>query len=357
MRRVTVIAGLTAVLVAAGALALYAPWRAPEPPARVVEAVLPAPDPLPTPEPETSAPPSAPRVFGKAALPDGTMAGVAAVTGAAGDELAALVVHREGGLALAHGAGEVPVELGPAARSLLSVIYGIAADRGLVDIDAKLGALGVDEPAFPLTEEEKGATIRDLLMGRSGVFLPGLEAGLPERSTARPGWRFAPTEWEANVLAALFAQVTGIALADAVAAWLAVPLGMEDFDPAHVSLAPAPGGSVYPALLMRMSPRDLARVGTMMATGGLWLDRRILSENWVVASITPWSVVADLPPPAGAYGYSWWIDPGTNAFLAESGGGLYLYADPGAALSLVLRGAAGGGRTELLALIDILTRG
>lgn len=356
MRRMAVIAGLAAALLAAGALALYAPWRAPEPPVAVVEAALPAPAPEPESEPPAAPAAPAPRVFGETALPGETMAGVAVVTEAAGEELAALVVHREGGLALAHGAGAEPVALGQAARSLLSVLYGIAADRGLVDIDASLGALGVEEPVFPLSETEKTATIRDLLMGRSGIYLPGSGAALPARGSAPPGRQFAPTPWETNVLAALFAAATGIAFADAVTAWLAVPLGMEDFDPAHVALAPASGGSAYPALSLRMSPRDLARVGTMMAMGGLWLDRRILSEEWVVASITPWSVTADLPPFAGGYGYSWWIDPKTNAFLAESGDGLYLYADPGAAVSLVLRGASGEGRAELMALADILTR-
>ncbi len=356
MHRAVLFAGLAAALLAVGAIALYGFRPAPEP----VPVLAGADASLSLPAPVALAPPAEPApeplVFGETALPENIREELEAVTGALGEGLGALVVHRRGSLAFRTGAEAEPAELSGVVRAVLSVLYGIAVDKGLVDPDVTLGALGVDEPGFPLSDLEETATLRDLLTGRSGVYLPPGVANLPERGSAPPGGRFHPTAWEANLLAALFPKATGTSIADALAHWIASPLGFEDFSPEHVSFMPDPGGSAYPILRLALSPRDLARIGTMMTGGGLWLGRRILSEDWVVASITPWSQSGGLPPPAGGYGYSWWINVETNGFLAESGDGLFIYADPGAAMALVLISTDGGGRAELLALVDILTR-
>jgi CubicO group peptidase (beta-lactamase class C family) len=57
-------------------------------------------------------------------------------------------------------------------KSLLSALFGIAVERGQIDIDKTLGQLGVDDTAPSLTPEEKQATFRQLLMSRSGVYHP-----------------------------------------------------------------------------------------------------------------------------------------------------------------------------------------
>ena len=56
------------------------------------------------------------------------------------------------------------------AKSLLSALFGIAIERGQVDIENTLDRLGVDDIAPSLTPQEKQATVRQLLMARSGVY-------------------------------------------------------------------------------------------------------------------------------------------------------------------------------------------
>lgn len=58
-----------------------------------------------------------------------------------------------------------------ARKSVMSLLIGIAQDKGLLSIDETLANLGIDESKTPLAPNEKSATIRDLLMCTSSIFL------------------------------------------------------------------------------------------------------------------------------------------------------------------------------------------
>jgi len=61
-------------------------------------------------------------------------------------------------------------------KPFLSALYGIYEDRGKLDLGLTVGELGLDDIPTGLTEEEKNATVRDLLMSRSGVSITRLQA-------------------------------------------------------------------------------------------------------------------------------------------------------------------------------------
>lgn len=69
-------------------------------------------------------------------------------------------------------------------KAIISLLYGIAVDEGLIDLDKTLAELGIDE-VTPLSEQERTATIRDLLMYRSGIYLPAAGEH-DEQATHRP---------------------------------------------------------------------------------------------------------------------------------------------------------------------------
>jgi len=119
--------------------------------------------------------------------------------------------------------GEVVFEYGPTdkimnghstRKSFLSLLYGIAIDQGLIDLDMTLAELGIDENP-PLTDQEKTATIRDLLMKRSGIYLPA--AGehdsqitmRPKRESYKPGEYYFNNNFDTNALGTIFTKVTG----------------------------------------------------------------------------------------------------------------------------------------------------
>ena len=76
---------------------------------------------------------------------------------------------------------------------------------------------------------------------------------------------------------------------------------MEDFRPTDGHYHHGPE-SRHPVYKLRMSARDLARVGLLYLRGGRWGAKQIVPEDWVHESTR---VHSDLGGGQG-YGYLWW---------------------------------------------------
>jgi CubicO group peptidase (beta-lactamase class C family) len=77
-----------------------------------------------------------------------------------------------------------PVRVHSVRKSLISALYGVAYDQGVVDLRTTLGEVGIDDTP-PLTGQEKSATIEDLLTARSGAtFRPPKQALRSSRPAA-----------------------------------------------------------------------------------------------------------------------------------------------------------------------------
>ena len=78
-------------------------------------------------------------------------------------------------------------------KSLLSALYGIAVEKKLIDLDATMDELGIDDIPPSLTEVEKQAKISDLLKARSGIYHPAaketssMKKKRPKRGSHLPG--------------------------------------------------------------------------------------------------------------------------------------------------------------------------
>ena len=55
-------------------------------------------------------------------------------------------------------------------KPLLSALYGIHVNQGNINLDATMEDLNIDDIPPSLTNEEKQATVRDLIKSRSGVY-------------------------------------------------------------------------------------------------------------------------------------------------------------------------------------------
>lgn len=55
-------------------------------------------------------------------------------------------------------------------KPFLGALYGIYVGKGVIDIGTTLEELNIDDIPPSLTSGEKQATIRDLLLSRSGVY-------------------------------------------------------------------------------------------------------------------------------------------------------------------------------------------
>ena len=99
-------------------------------------------------------------------------------------------------------------------KPFLCALYGIHAARGHINLDETLADLGIDDIPPSLTNEEKLATVRDLLRSRSGVYHEAAAETQeakelrPERGSHPPGSFYYYNNWDFNALGTIFAQET-----------------------------------------------------------------------------------------------------------------------------------------------------
>lgn len=247
-------------------------------------------------------------------------------------------------------------------KSLLSALYGIAVAEGRIDLSSSLADLGIDDNAPNLTETEKTATVRDLLMARSGVYHPAaFETGdikrkRPQRGSHQPGSFWFYNNWDFNALGTIYRQQTGEDIFQSFESRIAQPLGMEDFSTKDGRYA-AEKLSDHPAYPFNLSPRDAARFGQLFLNGGRWGDKQVIPASWVKESTTPYSWAKRIRQ---GYGYMWWTLPadtwGADAFYASGYGGQVIAIVPSKRLVVVqtvdLKLNTKGIRTS--AFIDVL---
>jgi CubicO group peptidase (beta-lactamase class C family) len=244
------------------------------------------------------------------------------------------------------------MELASVRKSLLNALIGNAVERHQIELNATLGALGIDDNAPSLTAEEKTATVRELLEARSGVYhsalyeTPGMAALRPLRGSHAPGTFWYYNNWDFNTLGSIYLHATGSSVFDAFEHEIAVPIGMEDYRPSDGKYFTG-GASVYPAYPIRMSARELARFGLLYLHEGRWRDRQVVPADWVRASTRPYSESGYGP----GYGYLWWtgflnapyapyapivtLPPGS--FFAWGAGGQFAFVMPAIDLVVVYR--------------------
>lgn len=258
-----------------------------------------------------------------------------------------LVIHKG---QVVHEYGEVAkaMNLHSVRKSLLSILTGIYVDKGVVDIEKTLDALGVDDKDG-LSAFEKTATVRHLLQARSGVYHPAayetaaMAAQRPLRGSHPPGQHWYYNNWDFNALGTIFKGFTGKSVFDSLASDLASPLQFEDFSSSFdTKWVYERMLSQYPAYEIRLSARDLGRVGLLMARRGQWKNQRIVSESWVTESTSSYSTAG----PGIGYGYLWWIGIDgwhfsqtfpNPVFSARGNHGQYLVVDQARDLVIVNR--------------------
>ncbi|MEK9509055.1 serine hydrolase [Gemmatimonadota bacterium Y43] len=251
----------------------------------------------------------------------------------------ALMVVSRGAIVGAWGEVDRRLPIHSIRKSLLSVLYGVYADR--IDLDATLGELGIDERT-PLTAAEKGARVRDLLAARSGIYLPAageaaeVSSDRPERGSHPPDTFWWYNNWDFNAAGTAFERLTEVPVIEALHTSLAVPMGLQDWRPTDAFEHREPDRSIHPSFGANLSTRDLARIGVLMASGGRWGDAQLVPRDWVELSTRGHSDIDMRDEYGTAYGYMWWVD-GTEGFSARGYGGHVLAVYPEDELVVVVR--------------------
>lgn len=236
-------------------------------------------------------------------------------------------------------------------KSLISALYGIYSAEGVIEINQTLEQAGVDDLPPTLTKKEREARIVDLLRARSGVYHPvDFETDYqkktrPVRGSHSPGTFWFYNNWDFNVLGTVFEKKTGLKIGDAFYQRLAIPIGMQDFQPEDVYYV---GGttSIHPAYLFEMTARDMARFGLLYLRHGWWERRQIVPEAWVEQSSHASEMVQSGDAKLGGYEYLWWVEYGgvhlpegtlPGMYSAQGAGGHFILVAPSLNLVIVNR--------------------
>ncbi|KGL63956.1 serine hydrolase domain-containing protein [Polaribacter sp. Hel1_85] len=212
-------------------------------------------------------------------------------------------------------------------KALLNSLLGIYITNGTIDTTKTLSDLKIDDISPKLTEQEKKATIADILKSKSGVYhnaaavSKGMLNKMPKRGSHYPGETYYYNNWGFNILGHILEQQTGKSIYDLYYQHIAQPLEMDfvnEYSKIYVTKnedveIPDSHGfyqyelekSKYPAYHFRMSARDLALYGQLYLNKGKWKGRQIIPKEWIDYSVKPYSITYK---PAGlAYGILWGV--------------------------------------------------
>ncbi len=255
-----------------------------------------------------------------------------------------VIVVRDGRLVFEVGDTSQKISAHSVRKSIVGALYGIAVERGLIDIDRTLGELGFDDVNPPLTATQKTARLEDLLTARSGVYHASIrtEGGHPPPGSHAPGEAFFYNNWSFNALGGIFEELVGMKLGMAFDEWIATPTGMLDFEVADVRYEHGEE-SVFPAYRFWLSGRDMARFGQLYLDDGRWGETQIISPEWIRKTLTKHTD----NPNGASYGYLWWIMP-DGSYLATGTGGQKIGLFPETRTMIVTRVDTGDGLSRAI---------
>jgi len=204
-------------------------------------------------------------------------------------------------------------------KSVVSLLTGIAIDRGWIK--------SIDAPVLPFfpeyaslsTPEKSRITIRDLLTMSSGLewheedvpytspdnseivmdlSADSLRAALAPDMAAAPGKIWNYNSGSTELLAAILKKATGKPVDQLAATQLFAPLGITDF-----TWYKHPNGRPHAAGGLRLRPRDLAKIGQLILQRGSWNGTQLISAAWIDAATAPHIMGEAL----FFYGYQFWL--------------------------------------------------
>jgi len=264
-------------------------------------------------------------------------------------------------------------------KSITSLCIGIAIDKGFIE--------NVHQSIFDYlpghqhfkTNNREYITIEHLLTMTSGLRWEewGVSLGsikndqigiwfwedgpmnyvISRNFVAEPGKRFNYSGGDIQILVEILKNATGLTLDEFSAKYLFEPLGITSFD---WWLKFPSGGEIQGAGGLKLTPRDMVKIGSMMLNKGMWNGKRIVSEEWVSKCSKPYPGNNGIKVPGEdlgnvGYGYTWWTKQSTKygeMFFALGWGGQKIIVLPDLDMVIVFTGANYTSKVHELKIIE-----
>ena len=266
-------------------------------------------------------------------------------------------------------------------KSVMSMLIGIAIDeRKLGGVDQTLAEL---LPAYAATMPSavKAVTLRQVLTMTAG--LPPDPPDLPAFATSgdwvgaileegiqQPaGQGFVYSSAGSHLLSAILRQATGRSTLDYARAKLFTPLGISTipaaepvareesrpaYDRARFAWPTDPQGNHVGFTFLKLTARDMARLGQLWLNHGRWAGRQLVSAAWVTESTTSH---VDTHATPEQYGYQWWLTTadGHRAYAAIGYGGQLIEVVPDLTLVTVVASTDAPGAAGAQVYLDLVS--
>ena len=197
-------------------------------------------------------------------------------------------------------------------KSVLSILVGIAIDKGLLRLDQKLPELVTEAAEGSIDPRAADVRLRDLLTMSSG-FAPQEMTEVPgvwnssvwtiRRTVAHaPGTHFHYDNEGTNLIAIILRRAVGGNIAAFAKTELFAPLQIDRYYWPVDGDGNLPG---YSGLLL--TGRDMAKIGLLYLQRGRWRERQVVPQAYVLDSTRKHSDGGE--PAHAGYGYLWWTKP------------------------------------------------
>jgi CubicO group peptidase (beta-lactamase class C family) len=207
-------------------------------------------------------------------------------------------------------------------KTITSVVIGTAVTRGeFPSLDTPVLSFFDSGTVAHVDERKRRMTVRHLLTMTAGldwdeaksygdttntaIQLEGsydwVRFAIDRPMSEEPGTRFNYNSGATELLAHVFRRATGVDIEEYAARQLFVPIGITDW---HWKRTPAGVVDTEGGLYLRSE--DLARIWYLFLRGGTWDGTRVVSPEWVRASLTP-AIATGPSPAAPRYGLKWWL--------------------------------------------------
>ncbi len=225
-------------------------------------------------------------------------------------------------------------ELYSCTKSFTATLVGIAIDQGYIDnIDHRVTDYFPDESFENQDTRKQAMTLDNLLTMTSGLDWDEGDATysamyrsadwvkyvLDKPMKEAPGSQFVYCSGCSHILSAIVQHVTPSGVREFAKNHLFDPLGITNFTwGGDASGIPIGGWG------LRITPRDMAKLGYLYLHHGQWDGQQIVSEAWAKAATEQHTTTdGDF-----GYGYQWWTVPSLNGYSALGRFGQTIFVAP-----------------------------
>jgi len=208
--------------------------------------------------------------------------------------------------------GRIPWNVWSVTKSVVSLLAGIASDRGTLDLAAPIGRY---LPPGLGDAEHRAVTVTDLLTETSGLHIGAVNEGVtgvipidPDSAVQAlgvpfddpPGTAFAYSQRNVDLLSYVIELAVGEPLQRFAQRELFGPLGIERDD---YYWARDRSGHTYGYAHLLIPPDDLAKLGLLLSNDGRWGRTQIVSRAYLRHARHPSATNS-------CYGYLFWVGSG-----------------------------------------------